>query len=98
MLIIFSFSISPRIFLHNWLAHHKDVAIKIPVPGNQQLGKTLFNCNCDNIVAESPFTFQENNFNLTPFQFVTLLQERKPARFYTTTYIFYTLRGPPAYC
>jgi hypothetical protein len=56
MLIIFAFSVTPTILLHNWTANHTDSVKKITDTGQQQLSKKLFNCHCDNIVAESPFT------------------------------------------
>ena len=55
MLVIFSLSITPRVFLHELLADHQDMVLK----GKQQgdyIGKDGFTCDINDLVATSPFT------------------------------------------
>ena len=77
LLIIFSFSITPRIFLHNWLANHKDAVVN--TTGKvQHINAPVFNCQCDDNVAESPFIYQDNVFKVTRFQPISIRQKTKP--------------------
>ena len=55
LLIVFVLGITPRITLHNWFAHHKDSSYQLPANNRQQLSTAGFNCNCENLVAESQF-------------------------------------------
>jgi hypothetical protein len=95
MLVIFAFSITPTIILHNWLANHKDSVRKLPAKNQQLVGKVLFNCNCDNIVAESPFTEPENSFQLPQVQPFSIQQETNLVHFISSEYFHFSLRGPP---
>lgn len=96
LLLIFIFSVTPKIFLHNCVANHKDSAPKSAGSHQQQLGNTSFNCNCDNIVSESPFTSQYYHFELTAFQSFPVKPQIKSAPFYSSPYFFFPLRGPPS--
>jgi hypothetical protein len=97
MLIIFAISITPRIALHALFASHKDAAgPKLSHVAQQQFSKTVFNCNCDNIVAESPFTEPGNVFELYTFQPFSPQQKIHICSFYSPEYFLFTLRGPPA--
>ena len=98
MLLIFSFSISPRLFLHSWLASHTDEAVKATGSGQQKICKQVFNCHCDNMVAESPFTHQDNDFKLFAFHPLSNHKETIPAGYYSASNSFFSLRGPPASC
>jgi hypothetical protein len=98
MLIVFAFSITPTILLHNWLANHKDSVRKLPTTNQQQVNKPLFNCNCDNIVAESPFTEPDTDFQLPAVQFFSVQQETNHVYFLPSPHFFFSLRGPPVVC
>lgn len=95
--MVFAISITPRIVLHGWFASHKDSAgIKLSNSGGQQFTKAVFNCNCDHIVAESPFTEPGNVFELYTLQPFSTQQKIHFCSFYSVKYFFFTLRGPPA--
>ena len=96
MLIIFSFSITPRIFFHNWLASHKDARSNLPAADQHQVGHVFYNCNCDNIVAESPFTQQDDLAVLLPVQCYAIPVEATTPAFYSAGYFLFSLRGPPS--
>lgn len=96
LLIVFAFSITPTIVFHNWLAGHTDTVKKFFTASGKQLGKLTFNCHCDNIVAESPFT---ESVAITPAPlkaFFSIKQAADLAQFISSPAIFYSLRGPPA--
>lgn len=96
MLIVFAFSITPTIVLHNWLADHTDTVKKITATKGDQFGKKTFNCHCDNIVSESPFTAPVKIIIAPAIKQFALIKVDIPVHFTTSTHIFYSLRGPPA--
>lgn len=98
MLILFAFSVTPTIVLHNWFANHKDAVQKLPDNNQDQLAKQVFNCHCDNIVAESPFTKPAVNFQFAAIQIFSLQQETKIVRLPSSTHFHFSLRGPPTAC
>ena len=55
LLFVFTLGITPKKTLHNWFANHKDNTSAIPDGKTQQLTKAGFNCDCDDLVAESHF-------------------------------------------
>jgi hypothetical protein len=96
LLVVFAFSITPTIVFHNWLANHTDTCKKSGDTNTQQIGKQTFNCHCDHIVAESPFTEPVTNFNTAPAQSFSLIKVELQVRINASQHYFYSLRGPPA--
>lgn len=94
MLIVFAFSITPTIVLHNWLANHTDTCKKA-TDSKEQVGKQTFNCHCDHIVAESPFTEPEAFNTLSPVRVFTVAITVDIVQLPSSPIIFYSLRGPP---
>lgn len=96
LLIVFAFSITPAIVFHNWLADHTDTLKKASATNHEQVGKQTFNCDCDNILAQSPFTEPEKEI-ITPVEnLFSSVKVDKPVHFTTSPHHFYSLRGPPA--
>jgi hypothetical protein len=95
MLIVFAFSITPTIVLHNWVANHTDTYKKSADTKSPQIGNKTFNCHCDNIVAESPFTETETFKNLSPLPVFSVTTTADIVQFPAYPTIFYSLRGPP---
>ena len=95
MLIVFAFSITPTIVLHNWLANHTDTYKKSADTKTQQVGNKTFNCHCDNIVAESPFTEPGTFKSLTPIQIFSIAATADIVQLSSSPHVFYSLRGPP---
>jgi len=57
LLAVFAFGITPKRTLHNLVADHRDgkaVASKASCD-DTVLSRAAFNCQCDNLVVESPF-------------------------------------------
>ena len=96
LLIVFAFSITPAIVFHNWLADHTDTLKKCTDTNGEQLGKQTFNCKCDNIVAQSPFTDPDKEINTPVENIFSSVKVDKHVHFTTALHIFYSLRGPPA--
>jgi hypothetical protein len=96
MLIVFAFSITPTIVFHNWLANHTDTYKKATDTKGQQLGKQTFNCHCDNVVAESPFTEPGTFTGSVPPQSFVVTATVRIVQLPASPTIFYSLRGPPA--
>lgn len=95
LLLVFSFSIAPKKYLHDAIANHKDT-IKLASPHHgEQLTHTGFVCKCDNLVAESPFTNDVSYFNLVPAAAFSPQQSTVLYHFYSTHVFFFELRGPP---
>jgi hypothetical protein len=55
LLLVFVLGITPKKTLHNWFANHTDSTSKIPESKIPQISKGGFNCQCDDLVAESHF-------------------------------------------
>ncbi len=96
ILIIFAFSITPTIVFHNWLANHTDTANKSADTKGEQISDVTFNCHCDNIVAQSPFT-EAAVLSYGPAEniFSVASTERK-VQFISSSKLLTSLRGPPA--
>lgn len=95
LMVVFVFSITPTILLHNWVANHSDTVKKSTATKQPQVSKKLFNCHCDNIVAESPFT-ELYKISIAPVApFFSLVENNRPVLFPEPACIFHSLRGPP---
>ena len=95
MLIVFAFSITPTIFFHNWLATHTDAIRKFTADNNDHVAKRTFNCHCNSIVAESPFTEPVYTIPLPALEIFSLQKEEKIVHIPCAATIFHSLRGPP---
>ena len=96
LLMVFAFSITPAIVFHNWLVKHTDTFKKDTNTKGDQLGKQTFNCHCDHVVAESPFTEPDRAIITYPAQLFSLCKAELQVQFTTSPYFVYLLRGPPA--
>ena len=94
LVMVFAFSITPTIVFHNWLAIHTDT-FKEDNTKSDQLGKQTFNCHCDHVVAESPFTEPEKAVITYPAQTFSLSKSELQVQFISAPNFLYSLRGPP---
>jgi len=95
MVVIFAISITPTIVFHNWLADHTDTFTKAAHKEGEQLGKKTFNCHCDHIVAESPFTGAAGIIINYPAQPLSSVKVDLQVDFISSQHFLYSLRGPP---
>lgn len=94
LLLVFTLGITPKKILHHWFADHKDTTSAAPASKMQQVSKAGFNCNCENLVAESHFvTFSSLVIINFPslYSFATF---RTPSLIYLPLFLN-NLRGPP---
>jgi hypothetical protein len=55
LLVLFTFSVTPRKFLHDLVANHKDTPWKFSHDPQARLQKSTFNCHTEDLVVETPF-------------------------------------------
>ena len=98
MLLIFTMSITPKVFLHDLTADHKDEASVVLHCHDQHISKIGFTCDCNNLVSTSPYT-EEPVLQIPEPGAVALIAyiNRFADPVYTATIFFSSLRGPPAY-
>jgi len=96
MLIVFAFSVTPKILLHNLVADHRDTPRSHNNSKQNQLSKTGFNCNCENLVVESPFVNDFVPFNLSIASQFANRQFVYNDDFRSVNHFYFELRGPPA--
>ena|ERR1700681_1173823 len=53
-LLLFSFCVTPKRFLHDLLANHKDAQTSVSLPV-QQIAASGFHCHIDDLVVVAPF-------------------------------------------
>lgn len=95
MICVFAFSIVPTIFLHKTFASHIDSIEKSVGHSEQRISDDLFNCKCDHLVAESPFT-ETLTFKLVSSPQIFLIPEQHiPVDAVFCQINVYGLRGPP---
>ncbi|MEP7279866.1 MAG: hypothetical protein ABI813_14545 [Bacteroidota bacterium] len=96
LLLVLALSITPKKFLHDAIANHKDKAAVL-VRGNEtQLSHSGFICKCDNLVAESPFTNAAVHFEFAAIRCFSFQKQILLYHFYSVTFFFFERRGPPA--
>jgi hypothetical protein len=95
LLMIFSFGITPKKFLHDAIATHRDKIVVATAHNQLHISHTGFACKADNLVAESPFTEQDNGFYFSGLPIFSEEQRAVPYHFYSSTHVFFALRGPP---
>ena len=97
LMVFFALSITPKRFLHDIFAKHIDNS-KGPVKNNShpyQLDNAGYNCDNDNLVAESSFEIEQQNFSFPVF-FCFSAYTIQHISFSSTFGIYSPLRGPPA--
>jgi hypothetical protein len=94
-MLIFALSITPKRFLHEVFAKHSDSRTKKNTDKPFQVNYQGFNCEVDNLVAQSPFESYQNSFafpsssSFIPYIFSNV-------SFFSTEHVHSSLRGPPA--
>ena len=97
MLVIFALSITPKKLLHDLVANHRDKqALSFADNSTSQINRAVFNCHCDNLVVESPFT---DDYSPIIFINPAVFAQHKllpVADFCSARHLLFGLRGPPA--
>lgn len=98
-LVLFAYGITPKITWHNLVATHKDGRTKcaLPDPFSTQLSKASFNCQCDNLIIESPFVAEIMPLVVTPpVPVYPVFADAFAADVFSSALLGHSLRGPPA--
>lgn len=94
--MVFSISITPKRYLHDLFAGHKDTITKPVEDGKARLSQSGFKCDYNTLVATSPFTeysdeIEIKTLSVYPSFFVSL-----STPVYRSPHAFFELRGPPS--
>jgi hypothetical protein len=93
--MVFALSVTPKRFLHNIFARHIDSKSANKSDKPYQLSNSGYNCDNDNLVAESTFVNEQNSFQFPVFiSYSSYLI--KSISYSSKSVIFSFLRGPPA--
>ncbi len=95
LLLLFTFSITPRKDLHDFLANHRDTPVKAGFPGTTRLNAAGFHCNCETLVVESPFIDEIHSYELRGPGSWSCSPAVAINSMYSTPVLSACLRGPP---
>jgi hypothetical protein len=100
MLVFFAFSITPKKLLHDLVAHHKDTrALSVKQDsGLPHISKAGFHCQCEQLVAETPFLHGNTAFSLLITPLIIARYDQPVIAFYSAEDTSSRLRGPPFVC
>jgi len=97
LLVLFAFSITPKKVLHDLVANHRDSHSKTCADNSTtKIVKAGYNCNTEDLVAESPFIENSCPTELPEPPSLSLIFSDRPENFYYFHQLFAELRGPPA--
>ncbi len=94
MLLLFAFSMTPRLFLHDLFAGHIDTHAIKDSKAPVQMNTAGYHCDKDGVVASSSFIADEPPVlfsNVVPFS----LYQTGKEELCSASKIYYPLRGPP---
>jgi len=96
MLLLFTFSITPKRYLHDLFAGHTHIVTNSSTAEQAHVIKSGFNCDCNTLVATSSFIDEKDNIGVVwPTMYLAFLVSfSNPV--YSASYSFTELRGPPA--
>jgi|HubBroStandDraft_2_1064218.scaffolds.fasta_scaffold1157010_1 hypothetical protein len=95
LLLTFTFSITPRIFLHDLFAHHKDLH-SIIGSRTEQLSRAGYHCDCESQVVVMPYLDCSQRI---PQEFATSFISPPVGsedQTYPAGHFIFGFRGPPA--
>jgi hypothetical protein len=94
LLLLFTLSIMPKLYLHDLFATHQDLIINT---GQTEPGiiKDGYSCDVNDLVATSPFTETENVIVFNPEIDYPVLHTRYTSQIAAAAPACFTLRGPP---
>ena len=95
MVLLFAFSITPKIMLHDLIANHKDRPYAVNDSNTKEIDASGFHCHYDNLVVESPFLDDCFPVGITQLPAPEQLFSLAPNRFHFATHFYFGLRGPP---
>jgi hypothetical protein len=94
LLCIFTFSITPKQWLHDIVTRHKD-SYANSIDGKIILTTAGFHCNCESLVVQSPFIHYDSPAEINAPAFFVLHQTPAVINLISAHHFFSELRGPP---
>ncbi len=98
LLLLFILSNTPKQWLHDIFANHKDctIALSVSDKSHPQISQQGFNCDCNSLVVEIPFTTSHEIFiGLPPLKISSVFTSLPGKDFPSVYHFFFELRGPP---
>ncbi|MGH2647121.1 MAG: hypothetical protein ACRDE8_06120 [Ginsengibacter sp.] len=98
LLVVFAISATPKLFLHDAFANHKDskAAASSDTFHHKKIAKSTIHCQLDDLVVEAPYISYNNNIKVfAPFVFITQFSETFNS-FRSSVPVSFGLRGPPS--
>ena len=94
LLLLFTLSIMPKLYLHDIFAAHQDI---ITNTNSSEPGilKDGYSCDINELVATSPFTETDKQVVVSPEIEFPVLHTRYTSQIATAAPECFTLRGPP---
>jgi hypothetical protein len=74
LLLLFTFSMVPKLALHALLASHKDTVVVHGKTGDTLLKSRGFSCDCSSLVVDLPFLYQGSEGGQTPLVYSITLK------------------------
>ena len=94
--MLFAMAATPKKFLHDWAASHKDSSGKFVHGKDAGLEKARYTCHIDDLVVECPFTGDGLSLSITAPAPYAITYTVHAAEFYWFFPLFSSLRGPPS--
>ncbi|MCY7293485.1 MAG: hypothetical protein LH615_15010 [Ferruginibacter sp.] len=95
MLVIFTVNITPKRYLHDVFADHKDSISNVSKDGKVQISQDGYHCDCHHLVATSPFVEQDDVITSSLHFQYNLFRTYYSCSIPPATALFFELRGPP---
>jgi len=98
LLVLFAFSITPKLTLHDLVADHTDWSGVCAAPCKDHIEPTGPHCEITQLVAESPFTLYEQVFPLVTLKVYSGYTGLAIPSCHSCYRCFTEQRGPPVWC
>ncbi|MBC8033130.1 MAG: hypothetical protein H7Y03_03230 [Chitinophagaceae bacterium] len=95
MLLIFALAVTPKRYLHDVFANHTHHFSTASQDGTEQVNPSLATCDCDHLVALSPFIGEETLFTVLPTLKYSIGASALSSPLFSSSPAFFQLRGPP---
>ena len=95
LFFVFAIGITPRQYLHDIFAKHKDAKSYVSDRSNNAVSKSGYHCICDDLVAESNFLGSDVPNEIHLPSIISSLEVLE-VRFSSVSPFYSLLRGPPA--
>jgi hypothetical protein len=96
MILLFAYSITPKIMLHDLIADHKDGTYRSNDTKTSRFDPSGFHCHCENLVVQSPFMDNGVFHGFIPMIIHERLFSLSANHFRCSAQFNFALRGPPS--